>query len=285
MKLSISRSLIAGVAALGLTVAAAAPAFAARTSEHPEPVGYSFDGAFGKFDQAQLQRGFKVWKEVCSSCHSMNLLAIGDLAMKGGPFYKEHVKPNDNPYVKAIAAEYEVNDIDTETGDTIKRKATPADHFPAPYPNATAAAASNSGAVPPDHSVIVKARHGGADYVYHLLTGYKPAPAGLKVGAGQYYNPYMPGDLATQWNGKGPVPKGGLIAMAPPLQAGQVTFDDGTPSTLSQEAKDVAAFLAWASDPHATDRKQTGFAVMIFLLLFAGITYGSYRRIWKDVAH
>jgi ubiquinol-cytochrome c reductase cytochrome c1 subunit len=285
MKLSLSKSLIAGVAALGLVSAAAAPAFAARTFEHPEPVGFSFDGPFGKFDQAQLQRGFKVWKEVCASCHSMNLVAFSDLGTKGGPFYKKGVKPTDNPYVKAIAAEFEVSDIDSETGDPVKRKGTPADKFPSPYPNATAAAAGNNGAPPPDHSVIVKARHGGADYIYHLLTGYKDAPAGLKVGAGQHYNPYVPGDLTTQWEGKGAVPKGGLIAMAPPLADGQVTYDDGTPNNLRQEAKDVAAFLAWASDPHATDRKQTGVAVLIFLLIFAGLTYGSYRRIWRGVAH
>jgi ubiquinol-cytochrome c reductase cytochrome c1 subunit len=285
MKLSLSKGLIAGAALFGLALTAA-PAMAERKAEHPHDAGFPQAGPFGKFDQAQLQRGYKVYKEVCSACHSMELLSFRDLGMKGGPFFDpEHSNPNDNPYVKAIAAEFEVNDIDTETGEVVKRKAVPADRFPSPYPNATAAAAGNGGAPPPDLSVITKARHGGGNYVYSLLTGYRTPPAGLQVAPGQHYNPWMGGDLETYWKGKGPAPIGGFIAMPPPLADGQVTFDDGTKSTLHQQAKDVAAFLEWASEPHQIERKQTGVAVLIFLLIFAGLTYASYRRIWKGVAH
>jgi ubiquinol-cytochrome c reductase cytochrome c1 subunit len=291
MKLSLSKSLIAAAALVGMTLAAA-PASAERTAEHPHKVGYSFDGPFGKFDQGQLQRGYKVYKEVCSSCHSMNLLSFRDLGMKGGPFYSaEYKNPTENGFVKAIAADFEVDDIDTETGDVVKRKATPADHFPSPYANSYAAAAGNGGAVPPDLSVMAKARHGGANYIHSLLMGYRPAPAGLPITATQHYNPWFPGDLASSWDAdpknKGkPVPVGGLIAMPPPLHSeGQVTFDDGTKPTVDQQAKDVAAFIEWASDPKATERKQTGVQVLIYLLIFAGLTFLSYRRIWRNVDH
>ena len=216
MKLSLSKGLIAG-AMFGLTVAAAAPAFAERTYEHPHDAGLSTDKLIGAPDAQQLQRGFKVYKEVCSACHSMKLVSFRDLGQKGGPFYDpKYNNPNDNPYVKAIAGEFEVNDIDSETGDVIKRKAVPADRFPSPYANAEAAAAGNGGAAPPDLSVITKAREGGGDYIYSVLTGYRNAPAGLKLGENQHYNPYVFGDLATQWTGKGEPPKGGVIAMPPP---------------------------------------------------------------------
>lgn len=279
-------ALAALAAALGLM--AAAPALAERTFEHPRDGGYGFEGPFGTFDQAQLQRGYKVYKEVCSACHSMQLLSFRDLGRKGGPFYdKRWPNPNENGFVKTIAAEFEVDDIDSETGDVVKRKAVPADRFPSPYPNATAAAAANGGAAPPDLSVMAKARHGGADYIYSLLTGYRQAPAGLKIAPTQHYNPWFPGDLGSAWSGKGPVPIGGVIAMPPPLQpeGGQVSFDDGTPSTLDQEAKDVAAFIAWASEPTATQRKQTGVAVLIFLALLLALTYGAYRTLWRNVSH
>ncbi|MBC6982255.1 cytochrome c1 [Caulobacter sp. 17J80-11] len=287
MKLSVVKTLASGVAALALA-GAAAPALASGGAEHPKEVAFSFEGPLGKFDQAQLQRGYKVYREVCSACHSMNLMSFRNLGQESGPFWDPKFKhnPNDNPYVKAIAAEYEVDDIDSETGEPVKRKATPADKFPSPYPNATAAAAANGGAAPPDLSVMAKARHGGARYIYSILTGYVNPPAGLHVGPNQHYNPYFPGDLTSAWHGDHKnVPKGGFIAMPQPLTAGQVTFDDGTKSTLEQQAKDVSAFIAWASDPKATERKQTGVAVMIFLALFAGLTYASYRRIWRGIAH
>jgi ubiquinol-cytochrome c reductase cytochrome c1 subunit len=284
-------SVIAAVAGL-LTAGVAGPALA---SGHPLPakeVKWSFDGPFGKFDQAQLQRGYKVYREVCSACHAMSLVSFRNLGDKGGPFYDEKYSPkhgktsNDNPYVKAIAKDYEVADIDSETGDVIKRPATPADRFPSPFPNEAAAKASNGGALPPDMSLLAKAREEGPRHIYSIVTGYKDPPAGLKIAAGQHYNPYMAGDLTSSWSGDHKhVPPGGVIAMAPPLKAGQVTFDDGTPSTLDQEAKDVSAFLMWAAEPKMDERKQTGFAVILYLLLFSGLLYASYRKVWKNESH
>jgi ubiquinol-cytochrome c reductase cytochrome c1 subunit len=217
----------------------------------------------------------------------MNLMHYRNLGDRNGPFWNpKYPNPNDNPVVKALAAEIQVADIDSETGEPIQRDATPADRFRAPYPNATAAAAGNGGAAPPDLSVMAKARHDGANYIYSLLSGYRAAPAGLQIRDGQHYNPYMAGDLTPFWTGDHDhVPEGGFIAMPPPLQNGQVTYDDGSPQTVDQYAKDVAAFIAWTSEPKMVERKQAGFGVMIFLLIFAGLTYASYRRIWKGVAH
>lgn len=250
----------------------------------PENPYFTFEGPFGKFDQGQLQRGYKVYREVCAACHSMKLLSYRNLGEKGAPFYDEKYKnPNDNPYVKQIASEFEVADIDGETGDTITRKATPSDRFNSPYANSAAAAASNGGAVPPDLSVITKARPGGARYIYSFLIGFKEPPKGLSVAPGQYYNPYVNGNLATQWSGDHHhVPKGGLVAMPPQLTDGRVTFDDGTASTIDQQAQDVAAFLEWAADPHATQRKQTGVATLLYLLLLSFLTYVAYQKVWKD---
>lgn len=272
------RKLTALAVALGCL--AAAPAFA-ETAPPLKDVHWSFEGPFGHYDQAQLQRGFKVYREVCSACHSLNLIAFHDLGEPGGPFWDPKYKTsNDNAYVKAIAADYKVPDIDTDTGDPIQRTATSADHIPPPYANDTAAKATLGGA-PPDMSLLAKAREGGARYIYSLIvadiqpsastvTSYAATPAGVTVPAGKYYNPYMPG---------------GIISMPPPLAAGKVTFDDGTPSTVDQQAKDVAAFLQWASDPKMEERKQLGLAVMIFLVIFTGLLYGSYRTIWRDVQH
>ena len=275
------------LAALGLALVGGQAMASSSRALPPKHVEYSFEGPFGKFDQAQLQRGYKVYREVCSACHSMNLMAFRNLGQKGGPFYDARYKnPNDNPYVKAIAAEYQVNDVDTETGDTVQRPGTPADKFPAPFANEYAARASNGGALPPDLSVIIKARHHGPQYVYSILTGYRQPPAGLKVGPGQHYNAYFPGDLTPFWSGShDKVPPGGFIAMNPPLADGTVTFDDGTPSTRSQQAKDVVTFLSWASEPKMEERKAFGLGAMIYLLIFAGLLYVSYRKIWKNVAH
>ena len=275
----------AGVAGMVLSASAAFAVTKQKPLEHP---GFSFDGPLGKFDQGALQRGFKVYSEVCSSCHSMNLMSYRNLAQPGGPFYNaKYPNPNDSPFVKSIAADVKVPDIDETTGDPIQRPATPADHFRAPFPNEAAARASNGGALPPDLSVIAKAREGGPNYLYSLLSGYPDhPPAGLTVPVGKYYNPYFPGDLGSFWSGpKDKVPEGGFIAMPFQLVAGRVTFDDGTPSTTKQEAHDVATFLAWAGDPKQEERKQTGLAVMIYLLVFAGVVYGSYRAIWRNVAH
>ncbi|WP_414642677.1 cytochrome c1 [Brevundimonas sp.] len=283
---SMKKTLVLIAVAAGLSLAAQ-PALAEGGAKHPRSGGFSFEGPFGTFDQAQLQRGYKVYREVCASCHSMDLMHFRTLAEPGGPFYDEHqVNAAENRFVKVLAAEVQVPDIDTETGEPIMRDAVPADRFPNPYPNATAAAAGNGGAAPPDLSVMAKARHDGANYIYSLLSGYRAAPAGLKVGPGQYYNPYMAGDLSSYWSGDAHhVPEGGFIAMPPPLQNGQVTYDDDAPETVDQYSKDVAAFIAWASDPKQVQRKQSGVGVLIFLFLFAGVTYMSYRRIWKGVAH
>jgi ubiquinol-cytochrome c reductase cytochrome c1 subunit len=216
----------------------------------------------------------------------MDLMYFRTLAEPGGPFYDSHqVSPAENRFVKVLAAQVQIADIDTETGEPIMRDGTAADRFPNPYPNATAAAAANGGAAPPDLSVMAKARHDGANYIYSLLTGYAAVPQGLQIRPGQYYNEYMAGDLTPFMPEGAHVPPGGFIAMPNPMTDGQVTYDDDTVASVDQMAKDVAAYIAWASDPKQEQRKQTGLGVLIFLLIFAGITYVSYRRIWKGVAH
>jgi ubiquinol-cytochrome c reductase cytochrome c1 subunit len=273
-------------AALSLT-AAALPASAATTEREPKDVHWSFEGPFGRFDQEQLQRGYKVYHDVCSACHSMRLMSYRNLGQPGGPFYDDKYKnPNDNAYVKAIAKDYKVSDIDGDTGDVIKRPAIPADAFVSPFANEAAARASNGGALPPDLSLIVKAREGGPRYVYSLLTGYVPAPAGMRVPTGKYYNPYMPGDMTSFWSGsKDKVPEGGFIAMPLQLTPDRVTYDDGVKATSDQEAQDVVAFLSWAAEPHMEERKKLGLAVMLYLLLFTGVLYASYRMIWRKIGH
>ena len=272
------------VAALGLGLAGAA--HAATTWEEPKDIHWSFEGPFGTFDAEQLQRGYKVYHDVCSSCHSMDLVHYYSLGEPGGPFYDpKYKKPIDNPRIKAIAADFKVPDIDGDTGETIQRPATPADTFKKPFPNEAAARGANGGALPPDLSVIALARDGGPRYLYSLLTGYAAPPAGLTVPPGKAYDPYFPGDLGAFWHGKGPVPKGGFISMPFQLTPDRVTFDDGVHATTDEEAKDVVAFLAWASDPHQVERKQVGFSVLIYLLLLAGIVYASYKRIWRRIEH
>ncbi len=249
--------------------------------KHPEEMDWTFAGPFGRYDKQQLQRGLKIYKEVCSACHSMNLVPFRALSELG---YSD-------AQVKAFAAEYEVPDAPNAEGEIVNRKAIPADHFPSPYPNAQAAAAANGGAVPPDFSLIAKARavergfpqflldiiwgqyqEGGPDYIHALLNGFgETPPAGMQIPEGTHYNPYF---IAAK-----------SLAMAQPLQDGQVTYDDGSPQTLAQYSKDVAAFLMWAAEPHLEARKKTGFRVMLFLVLFAGLIYVAKRRIWADVEH
>jgi ubiquinol-cytochrome c reductase cytochrome c1 subunit len=274
-------SLIAG-GALVTGGAALAESNAAPFAQPPHP--FTFEGPFGTFDQAQLQRGYKVYREVCSTCHAMHLVSFRNLGQKGGPFYDPKYKnPNDNPVVKEIASEYDIADIDPDTGDDITRKGTPADRFPSPFKNDEAAKASNGGAIPPDMSVLAKAREGGALYIYNVVSGSHTPPAGLTLNPGQYYYPHVNGNLRAQWKGDpAHVPHGGVLAMPPPLKSdGQVTYDDGTPSTVKQNAEDVAAFLAWAADPHMVERKQMGFSVIIYLLLLAGVVYAAYRQVWR----
>jgi ubiquinol-cytochrome c reductase cytochrome c1 subunit len=270
----------------------AAPAFASGGAEHPKEMSWSFSGAFGTFDRAAVQRGFQVYKEVCSSCHAMNLMSYRNLGQKDGPFeyvkmgdeLKHFANPNENPVVKAIAAEYKVADTD-DNGDPIERTATPADHFVAPFANEKAARASNGGAYPPDLSLIIKARHDGPNYVYSLITGYATPPAGLEVPDGKHYNPYFPGDLTSAWKGSGHAPKGGFIAMPPPIAADQVTYSDGTKATQAQIAHDVVTFLAWAAEPKMEERKRIGFMVLCFLGVLSLLLYGSYRTLWRNIEH
>jgi ubiquinol-cytochrome c reductase cytochrome c1 subunit len=293
---------LAGLAAVAAAVIAA-PAIAqehgaaqAGAEEHAagghdllEPAGgWQHEGYFGTYDQNALQRGFKVYREICSSCHGMKLLSFRHLGEKDGPFHMdEYPNPTDNPKVKAIAAEYQIADIDSETGDPTTRPGIPADRFPNPYPNEAAARGGNGGALPPDFSVLAKARHGGAGYVYSLMLGYLEPPQGLNVAPGQHYNAYFAGDTAAQWSGDPRhKPAGGFLAMTPPLpQDGLVSFDDDMPSTRAQMAKDVATFIAWASDPKMQTRKQMGIAELAYLLIMALLAYVSYRRIWRNVEH
>jgi len=280
------KTLVLIAVAAGLTFAAQ-PAIAAGGESKPlRSGGFSFEGPFGSFDRNQLQRGYKVYREVCASCHSMELMHFRTLAEPGGPFFDSHqASPAENRFVKALAKGVQIADIDTETGEPLMREGTPADRFPNPYPNATAAAAANGGAAPPDLSVMAKARSGGADYIYSLLTGYAAVPQGLQIRPGQYYNAYMAGDLTPFMPEGAHVPPGGFIAMPNPLNEGQVTYDDGTTASVDQMAKDVSAYIAWASDPRQVQRKQTGLGVLIFLFIFAGVTYVSYRRIWSGISH
>lgn len=238
------------------------------TALPPKDVTFSFEGPFGTYDRASLQRGFQIYKEVCSACHSLNRVAFHALADEGGPGFTE-------AQVKAIAAAYKIpagpNDKGETTdasGNVLTRPGIVADHFPPPFPNEQAARTANNGALPPDLSIIEKARNGGAHYVYSILTGFgqKP-PSGFKVLDGKYFNPYFVG-----WN----------ISMPPPLTQGSVTFSDGTKATVDQEAHDVATFLAWAGEPKMEERKRIGFGVMLFLIAFAGVLYLSYRKVWAD---
>jgi ubiquinol-cytochrome c reductase cytochrome c1 subunit len=277
---------VSTLAAFGLALVAG-PALSATTQAEPRDIHFSDEGPFGKFDKAQLQRGYKVYREVCSACHSMEQMYFRNLGQKGGPFFDpKYANPNDNPVVKSLAHDIQIKDVDTDTGDQISRPGQPSDRFPNPFANAYAAAASNGGAAPPDLSVMAKAREGGPSYIYSLVgLGFVQPPAGLTVPAGKYYNPYYPGDLTANWHGKGPPPEGGLISMPPPLTPNKVSFDDGTASTVQNQARDVAAYLAWASEPKQEERKSFGLGAMIYLLIFAGLLYASYRKIWRDVAH
>lgn len=237
---------------------------------HPKKLALSSDGPMGKFDRQQLQRGFQVYKEVCSACHSMRLVAFRNLSELG---YSEDE-------VKAIAANWpaQTPSIDPATGEATTRKPLPSDYIPSPHANETAARAANNNALPPDLSLITKARHGGAAYVYSLLTGYQDPPAELAKkfpdsmpGPGLNYNPYF-----ANLN----------IAMANPLGSdGIVTYSDGTNATRDQMAKDVAAFLVWTAEPTLEKRHQTGWAVLIFLIIATGLGYMAYRNVWAGVKH
>lgn len=242
-------------------------------------VDFSFESVFGKFDRAQLQRGYKVYKEVCANCHGMHLVSFRNLAEAGGPEFSVE-------QVKALAATFEVEDGPDADGNMFKRPGLASDRFPSPFPNEQAARAANGGAYPPDLSLITKARAGwtgtfnqlwngigGPEYVYSVLTGYEQTPAELakEQPEGKYYNPYFA--------------NGHWIGMPQPLSDGQVTFDDGAPNSADDMSRDVSAFLAWTAEPKMEERKQTGFQVMIFLAILSVLLYLSKRKLWHKVEH
>ncbi|MCP4184477.1 MAG: cytochrome c1 [Hyphomicrobiales bacterium] len=244
---------------------------------HPKPAHWSFSGPFGHWDLGQLQRGLKVYKEVCSSCHSLDLV----------PFRKLHDLGYSQAQVKAFAAEYEVTDGPNPEGEMFDRPAKPSDYFPGPYANAVEAASLNNGAAPPDFSLLAKARapergfptfifdvftmyaENGPDYIYSLLTGYQDTPDGVEIGEDIYYNPYFIGGKA--------------LAMAPPLEDDLVDYDDGTAQTVDQYSQDVAAFMMWAAEPNLVERKSLGFKVMLFLIIFSILLYFTKKRVFTNL--
>jgi ubiquinol-cytochrome c reductase cytochrome c1 subunit len=295
MKHLFSRIAVAACVALPLAIAHAAEAPVAPTPhyplEHPHHVPWSFSGPFGKYDPQQLQRGFQIYREVCSSCHALSMVAFRNLADEGGPHFTAE-------QVKALAAEYQIADGPNEAGDMFERPGRASDYFPKPFPNEQAARASNGGAYPPDLSLIAKARavtrgfptflvdlltqyqEGGPDYVYSLLTGYQDPPAGVTVPEGQHYNPYFM--------------SGPALAMPPPLVSdGQITYAqnqdetelNNVPETIDQYSKDITAFLMWAAEPHMAARKSAGLAVMIFLIVLAGLVYYTKKKVWAELPH
>ncbi|HET7083725.1 MAG TPA: cytochrome c1 [Rhizomicrobium sp.] len=255
---------------LGLLVSTSA--FAADTIDTkrlaPKAVDFPFEGPFGTYDRGALQRGYQVYKEVCAACHAVNHLAFHNLAEPGGPEFTEAQAKALATAAKVPAEPNDKGETTDDKGQPLMRSATLADHLPAPFANENAARANNGGAAPPDLSMIVKARAGGAAYVYSILTGFhEKAVPGFKVTEGKYFNPYYEG-----WN----------IAMPPPLNNNSVTYSDGTKATIEQEAHDVVTFLAWASEPKMEERKRVGFGVMVFLVALAGLLFAAYRKVWKD---
>ena len=246
---------------------------------HPKDVEWSFAGPFGTYDKGQLQRGLKVYTEVCSACHSMTLVPFRTLGDLG---YSEEE-------VRAFAANYEVQDGPNDEGEMFTRTAIPADHFPAPFANDQAAAYANNGAIPPDFSLLAKARYvergfpqfifdiftgyneSGPNYIYSLLTGYEEPPEGVEVAEGTHYNPYFISASA--------------LAMAQPIDDGYVTYDDGAPETLDQYSRDVSAFMMWAAEPHMEERKHTGFMVIIFLASFSALMFLTKRAVFSNKEH
>ena len=247
-----------------------APTAESVAHKHPKELELASNGVFGKFDRRQLQRGFQVYKEVCAACHSLRLVSFRDLEQIG---YSE-------PEVKAIASQWVIEQpsINPETGEPATRKNIPSDRFPSPFANEVAARAANNNALPPDLSLITKAREEGTAYVHSLLTGYTTQPASLlkefpdiKTPEGLHYNPYF-----ANLN----------IAMPPPLTSdGQVTYADGTKPTIEQMSTDVSAFLTWTAEPNLEARHAAGFASIIFILIFCGLAWGAYQNVWRDVKH
>ena len=249
---------------LAAALAAILPISSVSASEgvHLPEQEWSFYSVFGQYNKQQLQRGFQVYREVCASCHSLKYIAFRHLEALG---YSE-------AQVKTLAGEYEVQDGPDDFGDMFMRKAKPSDYLPKPYANDQMARASNNGVLPPDLSLVVKARNGGPDYAYSLMLGYEAAPPGFELGDGMSYNKHF-GSSGFQ------------IAMPQQLTDGRVDYADGTPNTKEQLAKDVTAFLAWTAEPNLEARHATGFRVMLFTLLFVVLAYFLKRSIWSRLDH
>lgn len=251
-----------------LLVALAAPsaALALQNDNHaPEiaPQSWSFTPPFGTYDDAQLQRGFEVYKQVCATCHSMRLLSYRNLGEPGGPEFSPKA-------VETLASQVQVTDGPNEKGEMFQRPARPSDRFRSPFANEQLARVANNGALPPDLSTMAKAREGGPDYIYAILTGYRDPPQGFQLAPGMHYNQAFPGHQ---------------IAMPPPLSDGVITYADGTKPTLDNYARDVSAYLMWAAEPKLEERHKTGARVMIFLLVFAVIMYLAKRTVWARLHH
>lgn len=246
-------------AALALAALAANGHATAAESARPEAQDWPFEGVFGTYDRAQLQRGYLVYRDVCAACHQLKYVQFRHLRDIG---FSE-------AEVKALAAEFEVEDGPDEDGEMFTRPGRPADDLPVPFPNDKAARAANNGALPPNLSLITKARADGPNYLFALLTGYEEeAPDDVELAEGMSYNPYYPG---------------GQIAMVPPLFGDDVEYADGTEATLEQMSRDVVAFLAWAAEPKLEDRHRLGFKVMAFLVILTILLYLAKRRVWRDV--
>ena len=243
------------------SVASITKLYSAGEETEPLKVDWSFKGITGKFDRASLQRGFQVYKEVCSSCHSMQYLSYRNLGEPGGPEFSQQE-------VKAIAASVEIEDGPDSQGEMFTRQGKPSDKFKSPYPNVEASTAANGGAYPPDMSVLVKARGGGVDYIYSLLQGYEDPPSGITLDDGVYYNKFMYGNK---------------IKMANQLSDGLVEYADGTSSTVEQMSKDVTTFLMWSAEPHLESRHQMGFKAIVYLIILTILVYFSMKRIWSRI--
>jgi ubiquinol-cytochrome c reductase cytochrome c1 subunit len=250
---------IALAVAAAVALAVAGPARAEEEAVKPPHQQWPFEGVFGTYDEAALQRGFQVYKEVCSACHSVKHLYYRDLTEIG---YSED-------QVKGFAAQFQVTDGPNDQGEMYQRPGKPSDPFAAPFANDQAARAANNGALPPDLSLIVKGREGGPDYVYAILTGFEDPPKDVKLNPNMNYNKYFPGHQ---------------IGMPPPLTSdGQLTFADGTKATVAQMAHDVVSFLAWAGEPNLNERHRMGAKVILFLIIGAAIFYAAKRKIWADL--
>ena len=275
------RSVAIAVTLAAFTFPLSAHVAFAQEQEIPPKQRWSFSGPFGLYDTQQLQRGFKVYREVCSNCHSLKLLAFRNLADSGGPEFTA-------AQAAAIAATFQVNAGPNDQGEMFQRPGKIADYFPPPFPNDQAARNANGGALPPDMSVLAKARsvergfpwfifdaftqyqEDGPDYIDGILNGYEDPPAGFTLPPGAQYNKYFPGHA---------------IGMPKPLSDGQVEYTDGTPTTVEQYGRDISAFLMWAAEPKLDERKRLGFQVFVFLIVLTGLLYFTKKKVWYEVLH